>query len=210
MEKMNKNKTALLILWIMTAGILVLSPSFLQYPLLLHWDQAIYDWGREHRNVGIVLAMRWVTLLGSTAAVIIFSLVLMAVVYRRGLHWRTLWIAGGAVVLRFGNWGLKHWIHRSRPDSSFDFEPGFGFPSGHAANIAFMALLIFGLFSPRLSRNPKVLWGLFLLLITLAVGASRIVLEVHWFSDVVGGYLFGIWIACGITLFDHSLMKHPS
>src|SRR5262245_14734081 len=199
-EKTKKGKAGLLILWVMTGGVLILFPFLLHSPFLLHWDQVIYDWGREHRNPGVVLAMRGITPLGSTTAVIVFSLIFMAVAYGRGLHWKTLWIAVGALALRLGNWGLKHWIHRPRPDSSL----GFAFPSGHAGNIALMAFFAFWIFGASLSRNLRIFLGLFLVFLALAVGISRIVLEVHWFSDVISGYLFGIWIACGITLLDRS------
>jgi membrane-associated phospholipid phosphatase len=39
------------------------------------------------------------------------------------------------------------------------------------------------------------------ILIAIAIGLSRLVLNVHWFSDVVGGWSLGLFIATGVILF---------
>jgi undecaprenyl-diphosphatase len=63
------------------------------------------------------------------------------------------------------------------------------FPSGHAAN-SMAALLGFALLAvagPKL-RLPAILLAVAL---SVLIGLSRLVLGVHWPSDVVGGWAFG-------------------
>lgn len=69
----------------------------------------------------------------------------------------------------------------------------FGFPSNHAANGAAVATTAF------LLVGTKV--GLFVSGVVFLVGLSRIILGVHFPSDILGGFIFGaIWAAAWILL----------
>ncbi|MFN3387730.1 MAG: phosphatase PAP2 family protein [Allosphingosinicella sp.] len=74
------------------------------------------------------------------------------------------------------------------------------FPSGHAANAMAVWLGIALLAAPPRLRTPAVLAALAL---TAVVGLSRLVLGVHWPSDVVGGWAFGAaWTLLLLRLFS--------
>ena len=84
--------------------------------------------------------------------------------------------------------GLKEWIGRARPH--LDVLPNsLAFPSGHSANsmTAFLATALF--VCPRAYRPFAMASALTLALI---VGLTRIVLGVHWPSDVIGGWTLGL------------------
>ncbi|GGD38499.1 hypothetical protein GCM10010915_19150 [Microbacterium faecale] len=82
---------------------------------------------------------------------------------------------------------VKNLVARERPDGML-VDSDFGsFPSGHAANAATIAVVLWLIL-------PRVL-GLILGAIWAAVMAlSRTVLSVHWLSDVIGGALTGVAI----------------
>lgn len=90
---------------------------------------------------------------------------------------------------------LTKWlIDRSRP--SFDEHPvsvfSQSFPSGHAGNsmVTYLAIALIAL-PPRWRATGT----LFAIILSLAIGATRPVLGVHWPSDVLGGWAFGIaWV----------------
>jgi undecaprenyl-diphosphatase len=78
-----------------------------------------------------------------------------------------------------------------------------GFPSGHVlstvAVCGFLVFLCFTLLQPSAGRTA-LLVGLSLLIALM--GLSRIYLGQHWFSDVMGAYLFGsLWLALTIRLY---------
>ncbi|QPQ55885.1 phosphatase PAP2 family protein [Allosphingosinicella flava] len=67
------------------------------------------------------------------------------------------------------------------------------FPSGHAAN-GLIVWLALALLLPR-RRRPG--WVAAALLLAFIIGLSRVVLGVHWPSDVAAGWSFGLaWTAC--------------
>jgi undecaprenyl-diphosphatase len=84
----------------------------------------------------------------------------------------------------------KNLIGRVRPDPSgrLDIVVSQSFPSAHAANsmIAWLGLALVAA-PPRL-RVPAVAAAL---VVAFIVGLTRLVLAVHWPSDVIGGWAFG-------------------
>ncbi len=99
---------------------------------------------------------------------------------------------------------LKLIFSRDRPpveDRLIDVG-GASFPSGHAM----MSMIVYGLAAviahrvyPRVRRH--VWWLAAAPLLIAAIGFSRIYLGVHWFSDVMFGWLFGaIWVTVCVAV----------
>ncbi|WP_238995697.1 phosphatase PAP2 family protein [Sphingomonas solaris] len=98
-------------------------------------------------------------------------------------------VAGGAGA----NSAMKAIVHRPRPAllPHLDAVTSFSFPSGHAANGAILYLSI-ALLMPARHRAAALALAM---LLVVAIGTSRVVLAVHWPSDVLAGWLFGLgWI----------------
>ncbi len=110
-----------------------------------------------------------------------------------GEPWKSgAWKAGLALVIgTFLTGLLKLFFKRRRPDGrwgSFDrlVDP-HSFPSGHANRAAILATLAIMHGTPVLAAGVT-LWA-------LAVGLSRIILGMHYISDVLAGLLFGAAVA---------------
>ena len=113
-------------------------------------------------------------------------------------RWADAVFLSAAVLAPAVNLGLKELAARPRPDAGLALveETGYSFPSGHAV----FAAAFFGALVVLLSRwrcldgRPALRLTLqaALTMLILAVGASRVFLGVHWPSDVVGGFLFGV------------------
>ena len=111
-----------------------------------------------------------------------------------------LWVLGRSLTV-FAGVGLPaHWqaTARARPPS-VDWASGaqgFAFPSGHAttatAGYLVLAVLISGLLPSARRRNAVRGAGI---AVAFLVGASRIVLAVHWPTDVIAGWALGTAVA---------------
>ena len=84
---------------------------------------------------------------------------------------------------------LKAYFARLRPDlvSHLDFVSSAAYPSGHANNAA-VVYILFIMLVPQ-ARHPG--WQLAAAAMILVTGLSRIMLGVHWPTDVIGGWLLG-------------------
>ncbi len=141
-------------------------------------------------GIGWGLAFPWVPV----------AMVVAALVTRRWADAVFLALASLAPAL---NLGVKELVERPRPDPELWLvaETGFAFPSGHSVfAAAFLGALVWMLGRPGTLEGWPVLRRItqgVLLLLILAVGASRVYMGVHWPSDVIGGFLFGalyLWL----------------
>lgn len=90
---------------------------------------------------------------------------------------------------------LKNLFLRIRPSLQLVAENGYSYPSGHATiAVVFFGFLIF-LSLKYMKDNSKKFWDIFLAgLMIFLIGFARIYLNVHWFSDVIGGYCLGAFL----------------
>ena len=101
---------------------------------------------------------------------------------------------------------LKEWFDRPRPDvgSAVPLPESPAFPSGHAASGAASLGALAVLAAERLpSRRARVwLWS-GVGAAGVAVGLSRIALNVHFVTDVLAGWCFGLaWLSACLLLRD--------
>jgi membrane-associated phospholipid phosphatase len=105
---------------------------------------------------------------------------------------------------------IKNSIARERPDlEHLAFIDSYSFPSGHAMVglivYFFVAYLIVEDLESKLGKILVIsLTGVLLFLI----GASRIILQVHYPSDVIGGFAFGyIWVLLWVYMYEYLKKK---
>lgn len=172
--------------------------------LLLHWDKPVQRFVESNRGDELDAMFRLASRCGSTMVVLSVGALLAVLTWSRC---RAVSVA--LVVATFGRplveFTFKELVSRDRPDLNRLVEGnGPSFPSGHPmAAIALWGMLpvVVGLFTHR-----RAIWWAtvaFAGFMILAIGASRVYLGVHWFTDVVGGLLIGAVFLLGVEWVLH-------
>ena len=146
------------------------------------------------------------THLGSAALIAPAAILVVLLLLRyRERRLATIWALALGGVLPI-NGGLKQLFQRVRPlhGHGFIIEPGWSFPSGHA----FGSMVFYGMLAYVLLRllPPRFHRGMIAAAAGLIgmVGSSRILLQVHYFSDVLAGYAGGAaWLLLCIGLAEY-------
>lgn len=105
---------------------------------------------------------------------------------------------------------LKSAIARARPEVALRDLEDFSFPSGHATFGMLSALLVVWLVLPVLQTRSgqAIAWGLALVFAGL-MAASRVVLAVHYVSDVIAGLGLGMAVAGFTIAFGEQARTRP-
>ena len=89
----------------------------------------------------------------------------------------------------------KRFIARPRPAHGYAVDPTYAFPSGHATLAAAVCgALAYVLWRERLLPGSAALGAGIAL--PIIVGIGRVYLDMHWATDVAGGWLAGLIVAC--------------
>jgi membrane-associated phospholipid phosphatase len=199
---------ALLGLWAFGA----LLDAVLDNGTMVRWDAAVdaaIHGMMTPSLVRIVLAATWLGSPPAMGALLVIGAIALWVVKRRTLliGWVAAFLGGGAIdqVLKFA-------VHRSRPlfGASFLHGHSYSFPSGHAmGSMIGYGMLVWVI---QQLRHPQRRWRLTMYVIAglliLAVGLSRLLLGVHYPSDVLGGWAAGaVWLAVCVTGVDIALHR---
>ncbi|MCC9943785.1 phosphatase PAP2 family protein, partial [Streptococcus agalactiae] len=95
---------------------------------------------------------------------------------------------------------LKDIIARHRPMNQLVFDSGYSFPSGHTISTFLLMILVLVVARQRLRRVlSQVVFVIFALVILASVIFSRIYLENHFLTDILGSLLLGASSYCGLS-----------
>jgi membrane-associated phospholipid phosphatase len=140
-----------------------------------------------------------------TTSLVAFSLIFAVYLFFKNYkRYSVLLLAamgGDALLVVF----TKTLIQSSRPLNGLVSDSGFSFPSGHAAgSIVFCGLLAFFAWHHWNSLRAKTASVTLVVTITSIVAFDRVYLNVHWFSDVLGGCLLGLfWFIFILGVFNY-------
>jgi membrane-associated phospholipid phosphatase len=182
-------------------------------PQLRHIDNGVARWGHDHAGPVSTHGLDVVTQLGSVWVVIGLA-ALVAVV--ESIRAPSRWIVPFLVVVLAGEevltTAVKDLAHRARPVlNPVAATLGPSFPSGHSATAAaFYAAAALLLARRRSARWRSLLAGV-AVGIAVGVAASRVLLDVHWLSDVVAGVALGwAWFAVSSIAFGGRLLRYAA
>lgn len=193
---------------ILSAGslwlLVTLTKSVIISPSLAEFDTNIIDGLYLQTNPTARTVLHGIAVMGNEGVIVLGVLVALLFAWRREWYYLAVWgiaLAGGHLL----NSLLKNIVARPRPvfENMFITEDTFSFPSGHAmTSIIVSGMLAYFLVSRVQSARQRMFVVIIAVLVALTIGSSRLFLGLHYFSDVLAGFVAGgIWLAtCVITL----------
>jgi membrane-associated phospholipid phosphatase len=177
-------------------------------PAIADADRAVNEAFAAWRKEPLVLyVFLWITVLGTGPALTAVTATASAFLWvgGRGRMVVPLWVA--FLGAQATTWIGKYAIGRERPpfiDSVTATAPSF--PSGHATgSIAVFGFLAYLLVRERIAPRARleIVYGLAFLV--ALIGFSRLVLSVHYLTDVIAGFAVGaLWLVAGIALSERA------
>lgn len=141
----------------------------------------------------------WLTWMGTGAVLVPLCGLAAAALWRYRGRRVTAAVLAAPVLASGSILGLKQIFHRARPAGALrHMELSFSFPSGHSM-AATAVLLTTAYVLAREELAPR--WTIAAAAaMAFAVGISRLYLDVHWATDVIGGWSIGLALAAACAL----------
>lgn len=174
------------------------------------WDQSAAEWGAENGTDTSTRILEFVTQFGATGWLLVVIIVVGGVeTYRQ----RNLAILGYLATVGIGvsllNNVLKRIVGRERPSVlQLTESASSSFPSGHSAAAAACWAALALVCARYYGRRTRLAAALVAMVISISVAASRVLLGVHWLTDVVAGSLVGwSWFFVVTLIFGGRILR---
>ena len=185
-------------------GLLAVSHDVLDHGGLAQHDPSHLNFFIRLRSGWSVEASRIVTQFGSSGVLVVLAVAAAGLLWWRGARLSVVLAPVMALVSAAALVAvLKPLIHRSRPPLSLrlvtESEPSF--PSGHSTSSAAFFLTVGLLVAVVILRRPmaRALAVVSSGFVAMAIGLSRLVLGVHWPTDVLAGWCLGALVCLVVT-----------
>ena len=154
-------------------------------------DEAIYNLIIKLMTINTTAIMIFISFLGSAVALITLTIGFVLLLKNKR---DSKYIAINLTLVFVLNRIIKTIIARPRPQIlRLVQEDGYSFPSGHSmVSMGFYGFLIYLIFKNIQNKKLKYPLIIFLSILILLIGISRIYLGVHYFTDVIGGFIIAI------------------
>lgn len=147
------------------------------------------------------------TKLGSGIGIAATLVISLLVFWKKRYYAAMIVYPMGILITHLVNKGIKEIVKRERPSLNEALDAlGYSFPSGHAM----LSIMTFGFLAYIIAANLKSIAGkcvitILMGIVILSIGLSRVILNVHYPTDILAGYCVG-GILLVIAIYYHRLL----
>ncbi|WP_420451599.1 phosphatase PAP2 family protein [Ilumatobacter sp.] len=177
---------------------------------IARWDESAARWGADSATETSTTVLDALTRLGGTPYLLPLMIAIGLHRRVRDGHWRAgIYLAVVGLGITVLNNGLKLLVDRERPSvSQLTGYSGTSFPSGHSAAAAACWAAIALVLARHRSSGRRRAVAAAAVVVAVTVAATRVLLGVHWVSDVVAGVVVGwAWFAVATLAFGGRLLR---
>jgi undecaprenyl-diphosphatase len=200
-----------------TIGVLcftLLAAAFVRGGLVVSFDDDVSRWVADSVPGSVEWVARLVTWLGGVVGTVVVTGAAVIVLWRASRRVDAMFVALAVVGITVLVAVLKAVYQRARPDlgSPIALPHSYSFPSGHAAT----AVVLYGVLGILVAERARssiraAAWLASAALLALAIGTSRVLLNVHFVSDVAAGFAVGLaFLCCCAIVRDVLSVQNPA
>ncbi len=177
----------------------LLAAAFARGGQVVAIDDDVSRWVAGNVPGGVEWIARLFTWLGGVVGTVVVAGVAVISLWRASRRADAMFVVLAVLGITVLVAVLKAVYQRARPDlgTAIPLPGSYSFPSGHAAT-AVVLYGALGLLAAQRARSPlrAAGWLAAAAFISFAIGASRVLLNVHFVSDVAAGFAVGLAFLC--------------
>ena len=189
---MAKNNEIKVILFV---SILLLIVGILCKGLFLPLDKTTNAWIASIQAAWLVGFFKFIGMMFDTLGMFIYSAIIVVLLWKAkkkkdSAHFAIAMAVGGLL-----SFAIKAIVARQRPINAIVSTADFSFPSGHTLSaVIFFGLIIY--LASKYGREQAFKRKIYAacIIMPVIIGFSRLYLNVHWLSEVLGGFVLGMII----------------
>lgn len=177
------------------------------------FDTKVAAYVEDHNSAGLVKAAEVISFFGSPPFLLSAYILLILFMLWKGKKKYALGIAILGLSSRAVILILKEAFKRERPlIPSGEFVNEFSFPSGHTvSSFIFCGILLYFSWKLAWKLHWKMIIAIVLVLFSVAIAISRLVLNVHYATDVIAGLCLAIvWLLLSLFIMEKIRKKVPA
>ncbi|MCI7333038.1 MAG: phosphatase PAP2 family protein [Mollicutes bacterium] len=176
------------------------------YKYIVNFDYKVIEFFGNINDKRLTTSMSFITNFGDWYIPILI-IVCIFLIIKNKWYFYTLsssYLLSGIVVFI-----TKILVARPRPlEALIKIPSSYSFPSGHTLTSLIFYMTLFYLMTEKSNKLIRITFGLLFCFLIVVVAFSRVCLGVHFFSDVVGGFILGIpCLLCCINIIEKNFKE---
>ena len=198
--------------WIYMFIIILLIVSFIViknssiYKYIVNFDYKVIEFFGNVNDKRLTTSMSFITNFGDWYIPILIIVCIFIIIKNKWYFYTlsTSYLLSGIVVFI-----TKILVARPRPlEALIKIPSSYSFPSGHTLTSLIFYMTLFYLMTEKSNKLIRITFGLLFCFLIVVVAFSRVCLGVHFFSDVVGGFILGMpCLLCCINIIEKNFKE---
>ena len=198
--------------WIYMFIIILLIVSFIViknssiYKYIVNFDYKVIEFFGNVNDKRLTTSMSFITNFGDWYIPILIIVCIFLIIKNKWYFYilSSSYLLSGIVVFI-----TKILVARPRPlEALIKIPSSYSFPSGHTLTSLIFYMTLFYLITAKSNKLIRITFGLLFCFLIVVVAFSRVCLGVHFFSDVVGGFILGMpCLLCCINIIEKNFKE---
>lgn len=198
--------------WIYMFIIILLIVSFIViknssiYKYIVNFDYKVIEFFGNVNDKRLTTSMSFITNFGDWYIPILIIVCIFLIIKNKWYFYilSSSYLLSGIVVFI-----TKILVARPRPlEALIKIPSSYSFPSGHTLTSLIFYMTLFYLMTEKSNKLIRITFGLLFCFLIVVVAFSRVCLGVHFFSDVVGGFILGMpCLLCCINIIEKNFKE---